>query len=237
VTLSVFSFVLAASGVGAIGMWAGSRRADARLRRERWTKFATYIAVIDSVLLGATLGRAPFTALMLVVLCLGATELHALPHVRPVARVAMWAAYVLCAAGVLAFASLAAPPQIMLVYLLVALFDGFSQIVGQLFGARRLAPRLSPGKSVEGAAGGAFAAVAGALLMCGPLGMATVRALSLALVVAAASLAGDLGASAVKRTAGVKDFGRLLPGHGGVLDRFDSFLLAAPVSLVVLLAP
>jgi phosphatidate cytidylyltransferase len=116
--------------------------------------------------------------------------------------------------------------------------------VGRAWGRRKLAPTLSPNKTWEGAVG----SVAGSLLVTGGLlGLAhllTVRFdsarlsysegawyywLGLAVVVNVAAQVGDLAESALKRSAGVKDSGTLLPGHGGVLDRIDALLVAAPV--------
>jgi len=101
--------------------------------------------------------------------------------------------------------------------------------VGSRIGRRRIAPRLSPGKTVEGTIAGLVAAaltsvVLGVLFGFAPAGVAIV-----ALLAGPAALAGDLVESALKRAAGVKDAGGLIPGHGGLLDRIDSLLLVAPV--------
>ena len=114
--------------------------------------------------------------------------------------------------------------------------------VGRAFGRRKLAPTLSPNKTWEGAIG----SVAGSLLVAGGLlALATQLAnwnisrlsfpgeswywLLLAVLVNVAAQVGDLAESALKRSAGVKDSGTILPGHGGILDRIDALLLAAPV--------
>lgn len=100
--------------------------------------------------------------------------------------------------------------------------------VGTVWGRRRLAPAISPGKSVEGFIAGILAAPAAAALVAGPLGWETGRAVALGLGVAIAAVVGDLWESALKRGAGVKDSGGILPGHGGVLDRFDAVLFGVP---------
>ncbi len=106
--------------------------------------------------------------------------------------------------------------------------------IGRAIGGRKLAPRISPGKTVSGLLGGLAAAVAvglaASLLLDVELpALANAGAYAgVALVVAGAGVLGDLGESALKRHAGVKDSGRLLPGHGGLFDRLDSILFALP---------
>ena len=110
--------------------------------------------------------------------------------------------------------------------------DSGAYFAGRTFGRRKLAPTISPNKTVEGAIGGLIAGVAVALAF-GMFAGATVAQLpALALVAVAAVLAsivGDLVESLLKRQAGVKDSGHLIPGHGGVLDRIDGELAALPV--------
>ena len=110
--------------------------------------------------------------------------------------------------------------------------------VGRLAGRRRMAPRISPNKTWEGAAGG-FAASVGAALLVGLGFDLAVPLWQQALIGAAASVAaqaGDLFESALKRAANVKDSGSIMPGHGGILDRMDSVLFALPAVFYMLLA-
>jgi phosphatidate cytidylyltransferase len=93
---------------------------------------------------------------------------------------------------------------------------------------------VSPGKSWEGAAGGLAGGLIAGLLLSSFLGVSRGEAAIWAIIVTVVSQAGDLFESVLKRRAGVKDSGRLLPGHGGVLDRFDGILLAGPVGYVLL---
>ena len=123
----------------------------------------------------------------------------------------------------------------VLLWLLVAVAaaDTGAYFAGRRFGRHRLAPQVSPGKTWEGAAGGALAAVA-----CGAVGAwafsePLVKWLGLAAALFVAALVGDLFESALKRVRGVKDSGKLLPGHGGILDRVDSVLGAAPAVAVL----
>ena len=146
--------------------------------------------------------------------------------------------------------------NLVFVMLLVWASDIGAYFVGRAVGGPKLAPRISPGKTWSGSAGGVLAAVlvglcvawafeawtgAGAGLGAGGgagggAGVAVLaRAAVVAAVLAAVSQLGDLGESAVKRRFGQKDSGRLIPGHGGLLDRLDGVLAAAPVAALLAL--
>ncbi len=121
---------------------------------------------------------------------------------------------------------------VLFVLLLIWTADTAAYFAGRRFGRRKLAPAVSPGKSWEGLygalAGTAVLALAAMPLLGVPGGQA-VPFLLLCLVTVVSSVLGDLFESLIKRTAGVKDSGHLLPGHGGILDRIDSLTAAAPV--------
>jgi phosphatidate cytidylyltransferase len=232
----VLRFTIPVFAVGALGMALGSRHVTAQVRRARWLKFAVYVLVVHVVLAAAWLGPAVAAAAMALVGVVGAQELlRARKSVRssPDAGALVATVYVLVLCGALAFVIRNAAGMVTFVYLVVAAFDGFSQIGGQIAGRRRLAPSISPGKTMEGTVCGAVAAIVVAWLLRGFPGLDVATATAWALLIAVAGLGGDLAASWEKRRAGIKDFGRVLPGHGGVLDRFDSFLAAAAAVEVV----
>jgi len=113
---------------------------------------------------------------------------------------------------------------------------------GKLLDGPKLWPRLSPGKTIAGSAAGigacaiVFVITAAAGVFAGPFEVGVGIAATLGALIGVASLGGDLAESAVKRWAGVKDSGDIFPGHGGVLDRFDGLLWAAPVCFYALTA-
>ncbi len=118
---------------------------------------------------------------------------------------------------------------IVLLVLGVWAYDTGAYFVGRRFGRRRFLVHVSPSKTWAGLVGGTIAATVAVSLLLGGLGQPPVSGLLLGPLIALASQAGDLAESLLKRAAGAKDSGALIPGHGGVLDRIDSFLFAAPV--------
>ena len=121
--------------------------------------------------------------------------------------------------------------------------DTLAYCTGMLFGKHKMTPNLSPKKSVEGAIGGIIGAgilgLVFALIFQKELSSVfsapIVATVIIVIVTAIISIFGDLAASAVKRNYDIKDFGKIIPGHGGVLDRFDSIIITAPALLLVYL--
>ena len=115
--------------------------------------------------------------------------------------------------------------------------DSFAYLVGRVLGRRKLSPVISPNKTVEGAVAGVLAGMAASVafnLIAG-LGADIYSVLFISVVIGVTALLGDLFESLIKRGAGVKDSGTIVPGHGGVLDRIDSILFPAPLLYYMLL--
>ncbi|MEN1785071.1 MAG: phosphatidate cytidylyltransferase, partial [Bacteroidota bacterium] len=125
---------------------------------------------------------------------------------------------------------------IMGVFILIWVNDTFAYVVGRTLGRHKLFPSISPNKTIEGALGGVIFALIAAYLMSRfePI-LSTVQWLSLAAVIVVTGNLGDLLESKFKRVAGVKDSGAIFPGHGGVLDRLDSLVFAAPFAYLMLI--
>lgn len=120
--------------------------------------------------------------------------------------------------------------------------DTFAFFVGKKFGKRKLLPSVSPKKTVAGSVGGFLGniiliTIIGAVLIYSDTytGMALYHYIILGALIGIVAQVGDLVASAIKRYAGVKDFGKIIPGHGGILDRIDSYIFTVPVVYYYLL--
>ena len=121
------------------------------------------------------------------------------------------------------------PNMVLLVFVLLWANDTFAYLTGRLLGKHKLFERISPGKTIEGSIGGLVFTLAGIIVFSHYVDWLSFgEAVGLGLIAVVFGTLGDLCESMLKRQAGVKDSGNLIPGHGGVLDRFDSVLFAAP---------
>ncbi len=120
---------------------------------------------------------------------------------------------------------------LLLLLIVVWANDTFAYFTGRLIGKHKLSPEISPGKTIEGAVGGLTGGglVAYVFNYYANLMPAAHWIIALSIVIGIAGIFGDLGESLLKRSAGVKDSGSLIPGHGGILDRMDSLLFPAPI--------
>ena len=120
-----------------------------------------------------------------------------------------------------------AAPLLLVLYIMLWTNDTFAYLTGSLIGRHKLFPRISPGKTIEGCIGGlVFTIIAICIYSYYTPSLPMTKAVVLALIAVVTGTFGDLCESMLKRQAGVKDSGRLIPGHGGILDRFDSVMFA-----------
>ena len=127
------------------------------------------------------------------------------------------------------------PEWLLLVFVLLWANDTFAYLTGRLLGKHKLFERISPGKTIEGSIGGLVFTLAGIIVFSHYVDWLSLwQAIGLGLIAVVFGTLGDLCESMLKRQAGVKDSGNLIPGHGGVLDRFDSVLFAVPFVYVFL---
>ena len=188
-------------------------------------------------------GGIAFHLLILAVtvgLCAEACALHRREHGGVLLLCAALVYVVIAAASLLWLRTdpLAGLQNVLFLVLVVWSADIGAYLIGRLLGGPRLAPRLSPGKTWSGAAGGLLAAVAVGVAVAQILAASATpwRAAVLAGALALVAQGGDLLESAVKRQLQIKDTGHLIPGHGGLFDRLDAILAAAPAAALLALA-
>lgn len=213
----------------------GRKRTPAE-RKTLWIKYFVYIFLVAGVLLAITFGWSKLLFSLLLLIGFG-EMVHAVVRGKNKASVlSVIIAFVLYGIVGLAFLWLIRESRhiLIILYTCIVVFDGISQISGQLFGKRKIAPNISPAKTWEGFFGGMLILVP-TLFYLEP-GSSLLQALIAAVLIAFVALAGDLLASKFKRICGIKDFSRLIPGHGGVLDRFDSFIAVGAVWTLLQLA-
>jgi phosphatidate cytidylyltransferase len=224
--------VLALLWVAGAWEWAGL----AKLGGSGRALYASAFVLAIGVLVWQPLSRAAVDLLLVVALGGWAMALAGiLSFPRPIsARVVVATGPLALLPSWLAILFLHALPEIgprlaLLALALVWAADVGAFVVGRLIGRVKLAPKVSPGKTWEGVGGGVLLALGAAWAGSEWLDLALMPLLTVAVVTALVSVVGDLTLSMLKRNIGIKDTGRLLPGHGGVMDRIDGLIAAVPV--------
>jgi phosphatidate cytidylyltransferase len=217
--------------LGALVFRKLNTRSTAEKSRERNLKLLSYALIVFVIMF--SIGFVPWLLYIISSLLIFIAIME-LVRVSRQAGKNPWPALILASAVFYLFAGFirnSNPEIILFVYFIVINFDGFSQVTGESFGKNKLVPVISPGKTIEGLAGGI-----GVALILGMLMLPFFKAyntwyelLLFTLIIIIGAVTGDLLASAYKRFTGIKDYSNLIPGHGGVLDRFDSFFMAGAV--------
>lgn len=223
---SLLYYLLGYLFLGGIGFYLASRKADQVTQRQRWLKYVVYILIVCCVLL--SIAWHQFTVVAVLIIATGLWDaIRASTHVKRsnlITLVAM-TSYSLIALGFLIFSLQFEQPFLYFTYFQVLSFDAFSQVMGQLFGKHPLMPQISPQKTWEGLVGGVIFCAFSAVLARHWIEVSLLKALLLGGTTAFLALLGDTLASYFKRLCQIKDYGTYLPGHGGCLDRFDSFMV------------
>jgi len=234
--LTIYIIILIYFVFGAIGFYFINRRKEAHEARKNWTKLITYFLIINIVFFSIVIKPEVFRYLALLIIIVGFLEVFS------VFRRAGYASIVYFALSIAVFSifsfgfhifSLLEKELILFTFIILSVFDSFSQITGQILGRTRLFPAISPNKTIEGLMGGAVIAGISAFFVRGLLTKDSLHSVLLVLVILIFAFLGDIGTSYYKRKYDVKDFNNLIPGHGGFLDRFDSLIAGgAGVALI-----
>lgn len=237
---TVYLVILAYYLLGAVGIYFINRRKESLAKHEGWIKLLFAFIVTNIVFFSIGFNTLFFRILAVIIIAGGFFELFKLYRQSGYSHFRFFLFSILIMAGVAAGFFLFSRMEqglILFSFLILSVFDGYSQITGQLFGRRKLFPKVSPNKTVEGLIGGAVIAVLSALVFRNVIQEEPLKAIMLAAVIAVFAFAGDAAKSVYKRKYGVKNFSNLIPGNGGFLDRFDSLIATgAGIALFSLLA-
>jgi phosphatidate cytidylyltransferase len=213
--------------LGAIGFFFINRKKEPAEARQSWIKYGTYCVIIHILFFSMAIQPLVFRCLSLLIIGMGGYELFALyrnsGYRQTLFFLLSMVVFLMFGLWFYCFGRLTKGP-LLFVFLVLSVFDSFSQIAGQLWGRRKIIPKISPQKTWEGLAGGVVTALISAVFFDRLIGSGPLKAIPMAAGIVLFAFIGDMLASFYKRRYRVKDFNRLIPGHGGFLDRFDSLI-------------
>jgi phosphatidate cytidylyltransferase len=222
--LIAYLLLMAHMASGALWLIRINRKLDPEKSQKQWTKYIIYVLIVNLLWFCIIYSQLAFIILGIILIFIATAEWW-----KAVNKLKgnLWFSliFVLLMAGFWRFLYLD-QQTLLLVCWTVVLFDGASQISGQLAGKRKLLPKISPGKTWEGLMGGALVTLLSGLLVQGQFSDSWISHILWMCLIMAAAFVGDLLASLVKRRVGIKTYSRILPGHGGAMDRFDSLFTA-----------
>ena len=235
----IYSVILVYYLLGTVGIYFINRRKEPDIRHRAWVKHITYFIVTSIVFFSIGINPLAFRILAFLISIAGFLELLRLFKESGFAGKGFFSISIvimtLLSLGFILF-SMKEKGLVLFAFLILSIFDGFSQVSGQILGKTKLFPKISPNKTVEGLAGGALIAIVSGLVFKNIVPVSSLKAIILAAFVVVFAFSGDTFKSLYKRRYNVKDFSNLIPGHGGVLDRFDSLIAGgAGVTLLGLL--
>lgn len=215
--------------LGAGLTFRNNKHKDRNATSESWLKYLVYLGIITSFFAIISYLNSWFKFVCLWIILAGIFELTMLEfRSKNNSKIFYFKALVIFLLFSLLFYSFGSleRPILLLTFFTVSAFDAFSQTIGQLLGKSKIVPQISPNKTVGGFFGGILLAVLTAILVGNIVKIPANLSLILGIGISVSAFMGDLTASVVKRHYLVKDFSRLIPGHGGYLDRFDSHIFA-----------
>ncbi|HLT88757.1 MAG TPA: phosphatidate cytidylyltransferase [Sphingobacterium sp.] len=233
---TLFYLIVIFFTIGGIAIFALNRKSNAEQRNARWVKYIFYLLAVSITVWCIQYGIMPYLAIALLII--GAHEI--VTGWRSSNKGILFLGlsilfYMAIAFGFHQFSGQVALERVLYVYTIVFTFDGFAQISGQLFGKKKVLPKISPDKTIAGVIGGYVMGLATGLFAMQWLNMSGYAIWFSPLFICTAAFVGDALASWYKRRCNLKDYSKLIPGHGGVLDRFDSLIFAGAVFWLVYL--
>lgn len=227
--LTIYYIILGYFALGAVGFSVINRKKLPEIARQNRIKYFGYFVIINVMFLSIAIKPVVFKYLTILIVLVSGFELIHLfvksGYKNKYVFLLYLTAIIVFGIGLISFSSFNRQ-TIVFSFLILSIFDSFSQIAGQLFGRRKILPTISPNKTLEGLIGGAIIALISVAFLRGLYPESLFKVLTMTAGIIVFAFLGDLAASYYKRKFGVKDFSNLIPGHGGFLDRFDSLIAA-----------
>ncbi len=216
--------------LGGTGFYFINRKKPKEIARQSWIKYISYFIIINILFFSIVASSFWFKYLSILIVLVALFELVRVFMISGFEKLMVFLVAFLVfgtlSFGFIHFSSLK-KETILFTFLVLSIFDSFSQISGQLFGRKKLLPAISPNKTLGGSIGGALVALVSSVfirrLYSEPISVVLLTAFGIIIC----AFLGDLLASLYKRKFRVKDYSNLIPGHGGFLDRFDSLIAAS----------
>ena len=223
----IYGIILAYFILGGIGFYLINRKKAWDIAKKSYTKFGVYFIIINVLFFSITINPVVFSYLVIFIIAAGSFELSRLFVMSKFQNLLFFISslliYFLLSAGLLLL-SLAERDLILLTFLILSIFDSFSQITGQLWGKTKIMPAISPNKTLGGVVGGTIISLISAFVLKSLFTGSIPELFLFAFGIVLFAFIGDILASYYKRKFQVKDYSNLIPGHGGFLDRFDSLI-------------
>ncbi len=224
---TIYYIILIYFILGGVGFYVINRKKPSGEARNSYIKFITYFFIINILFFSITINSVLFRYLTVIIIGAGVFEFYKLFKESGFRKKGFFLQslllYLLLSAGLYHFSGLG-QELILFSFLILSIFDSFSQITGQLWGRKKIVPAISPNKTLGGLVGGTFMALGSILLLKSLFPGSPGEALLISAGIILFAFLGDVAASLYKRRYNVKNYSNLIPGHGGVLDRFDSLI-------------
>jgi phosphatidate cytidylyltransferase len=227
---AIFYYIVVYLILGAVGMHLGNKKQPWQVQRERWLKYGTYVIITAAVI--TCIFTSTFIYCAIVIAAIGLFEIVGANFRRVVnikqATFSIFV-YLAVAIGFIGLAHAFNNAFLLFIYFQVFIFDAFCQVIGQLAGRHKLAPTISPAKTVEGLTGGWIFCILTALVARSWVHQSLFIALLCGTLTGLTSFIGDITGSYFKRLVKIKDYSNFLPGQGGFIDRFGSLMVTGAV--------
>ena len=224
---TIYYIILSYFLLGGIGFYVINRKKDSQTAKKSYTKFISYFFIINILFFSIIIKPVTFRYLSLLIIGAGFYELFKLFRVNGYRQKGFFlgslVVFMILSVEFFLFSGLK-KELILFSFLVLSIFDSFSQITGQLWGNIKIFPEISPNKTLGGLIGGSLVAIASGMLLDDLYTKTSVKSVLMTIGVIFFAFLGDIAASFYKRKYNVKDYSNIIPGHGGFLDRFDSLI-------------